>query len=149
MVGCANHGIMTKFWRNALLSHRGLFAVVLSISCGFWFVPSARAQMTIEHYEILANTEGKTREEIAGVLTFYLNGLITGISWMMAEYRTGPKAAPLLCWRPNDLPGVMGYMDWIDRELRERPELRREKSDLPVARVMMDALRREFPLPCK
>lgn len=105
--------------------------------------------MTIQQYEILANMEGKTREEIAGVLTFYLEGLIGGIGWMMAEYRTGPKAAPLFCWRPVDVPGAIGYMDLIDRELRERPELRREKSQLPIARVMLDALRREFPLPCK
>jgi len=116
-------------------------AMVLALGVA---APAQAQTMSVKEYEsILAATEGTTQENALN-MSWYVAGLNDALFYVGGSFQaTG--AAPLACLPTDRVFRVREYITVINNELKARPELWRKDADTPIARVMFEGLRREFP----
>lgn len=106
--------------------------------------PAQAQSMSVKEYEnIMAGTEGTVSENALNI-SWYVAGLNYALFYVGGSFHaTG--AAPLVCLPTGRSIGVQEYLTVINNELKARPEVWRKDANMPIARVMFEGLRREFP----
>ena len=105
---------------------------------------SHRKTLSIREYHETLSDSTRTPQENLNTVGWYLVGLAGGIAWLEEDFKElGIK--PLSCPPDDALDGRDKYIDLIAREMKRRPDLWHKDSPQPLARLMMAAMRNEFP----
>ncbi len=100
--------------------------------------------MSVREYEDILNAVEGTTAENALNMSWYVAGLNNGLFYVGGAFETN-GAPPLACLPSDRVVSTREYIVLIGRELDERPDQWRKDAGMPVARIMLEALRREFP----
>lgn len=103
----------------------------------------ARLGFSLAHYERTRQSQDKA---IINVLSWYFDGVLSGVAWSFADHRT--RNQPLLFCLPDSLKMTVQEMHVsIAAELEARGEFWRRTPDVPIERVLVQGLKRRFPCP--
>jgi hypothetical protein len=116
-------------------------AIVLTLG----IAAQAQAQtMSVKEYDDILNGVEGTAAENGMNISWYIFGLNNGLDYVAGAFHAN-GAAPLSCNPSRRTLQTREFVFLIDRELKERPDLWRKDPAMPVAHVMFEAMRREFP----
>lgn len=116
-------------------------AMVLALGVA---APVQAQTMSVKEYDDIHNAIEGTAAENGANISWYIFGLNNGLDYVAGAFHAN-GAAPLLCNPSGRTLRTREFAALIGRELKERPDLWRKDPDMPVARVMFEAMRREFP----
>jgi hypothetical protein len=135
---------------NVMPSVRNNFAVIaLALGVAVAALPVQaqnpyRKTLSIGEYHEILNDPNSTLQENRNIIGWYLIGLVGGFDYLETSfYRAGAKR--LYCPPQGALDGSDRYNDLIAREMKRRPDLWRKDSPQPLARLVIAAMRYEFP----
>jgi hypothetical protein len=103
-----------------------------------------RKTLSIGDYHRILSDPTRTAQENLNIIGWYLIGLDGGLAWLeVSAEKAGIK--PLSCPPDGAVSGRDKYINLIAREMERRPDLWPKDSPQPLARLVIAAMRTEFP----